>query len=222
MSVPQTPVPPLGMVRHPRGWAFQVTTTTIYLLLIEITVLFGAVSAWLIHRQTSKPGAGMPGKFGRKGLKRGFRPTLHELEDHKPVPWGWPNYTPRHPPRIGKPDMAEAMYTLMDCIMMEKRLITEGGFHLANDRSAGAPLTAGDDSGLSGGRLTARLEKKTAASYGSDESVDITDVFGRSKNVLKYSRQGRVASEQALYKKTDSDLNFKKFEETEILQPWGW
>lgn len=210
------------MVRQPTDWAFQVTTTTIYLLLIEITVLFGAVAAWYIRRETSTPGAGAPGKFGQKGLKGGFRPTLHELEDREPVPWGWPNYTPRHPPRIGKPDASEAMLALMDCIMMEKRLITEGGFHTAKGRSTDAPRTNGKGSDLSRGLFTTRQEKTDAASAGNDESMEITDVFGRSKNVLKYSRQGQVASEQALYKKSDSDLDFKNYEKKEILRPWGW
>jgi len=47
-------------------------------------------------------------------------------------------------------------------------------------------------------------------------------VFGRSANVLKYGRLGQAASEQSMFRKHSSELNYRKFEKKEILRPWGW
>lgn len=188
---------------------FQVTTTTIYLLLIEITVLTGAVVGWFIHRASYSPGTG----------NYHTNLTLHELEEQKAVPWGWPNHQPKKPRRVGKLEVAEAMYVLMECIMMEKRLITEGDLQLKHPGISDSHLNGTRDTGTPAERPTSEHETPQAA---NDESIDIVDVFGRSKNVLKYSRQGQVASQQAVFRKNDSDLNFRQFEEKEILRPWGW
>ena len=94
-----------------------MTTTTIYLLFIEITVLFGALTAWFIHYSKKMPRMGKP----KSDL------TLNELENQPLAPKGWPNYRPKSPRRRGKPDVTEAMYALMECIMMEKRLMFQEG-----------------------------------------------------------------------------------------------
>ena len=196
------------------GWhlinkGFQVTTTTIYLLLIEITVLTGAVVAWFIHRASYSPGTG----------NYQTNLTLHELEEQRPVPWGWPNYQPKRPRRAGKPEVAEAMYVLMECIMMEKRLITEGDLQLEHPGISDSHLNGTPDTGTPAERPASEPKTPQAA---NDETIDIVDVFGRSKNVLKYSQQGKVASRQAVFRKNDPDLNFQQFEVKEILRPWGW
>lgn len=199
------------------GWrlvnmGFQVTTTTIYLLFIEITVLFGALTAWFIHHSNKMPGTG----------KRKSNLTLNELENQPLAPRGWPNYRPKSPPRRGKPDVTEAMYALMECIMMEKRLITEGDLHLKHTDSYGPHINDATYTGSQPVRLKSKRKTQPAQPAANDEEIDIIDVFGRSKNVLKYSKQGQVASEQAVFRKHESDLSFRQCVTKEILQPWGW
>jgi len=99
-----------------------MTTTTIYLLLIEITVLISSVVALLIHRGRMNPGM----NFGGKMSHQKHHQTLSELENRELVPWGWPNHQSKSPTRTRKLEASEAMVALMECIMMEKRLITEG------------------------------------------------------------------------------------------------